>query len=439
VATIWEPVGVGRDGAPVERSQTIIVNARRFGDQTLPTVTVLDDDDFVVAWVGEDGAVWTRRFHRDGTHATGRLERPANQTITGKQHEPAAAATRGNVMVAYTSAMFAGGDTEILGRVLDPDGAEVRREERLHGADTRDQRRPAVAGSEAGFVVVWDNMVGNATKGISGHRFDTTGAPLGGLISIEESPAEVGELHPAVAALPDGSFVVVHGGRKSNNGARAVATRAFDKDGAPLSSVSAFEPVGRRPDAAVAAHPTRDSYAAAWLHESSGIRLAILSRDGGVASGPVFAISSDAADPSVAVSADDRIALCWNTPYTDSRLYCRIFAYDGFHPFGSDITVFPNMPSGQARAKVAWLRTGGFLVAGDTNRVDLDGHAVLVRPFDSLGFAGNPIRLANRAQPGNQLTAFIIPVSTSRVWVGWQGPEPDGEDVGVRFRILERL
>ena len=70
----------GEPVAPVER-----VNVIQDGDQRLGTVQVLGSSEYLVAFQGDDEAVWTRRFTKPGFPAIGSLEVQIATEETGDQ------------------------------------------------------------------------------------------------------------------------------------------------------------------------------------------------------------------------------------------------------------------------------------------------------------------------------------------------------------------
>ena len=105
---------------------------------------------------------------------------------------------------------------------------------------TNFQRAPHVASTPSGdFVVVWESRDQDYSGyGVFGQRFDSTGAPVGGELPINNQPGG-DQLAAEVAMDASGGFVVVwtssqSAGSDTDN--RSVQLRRFDASGTPLGS-----------------------------------------------------------------------------------------------------------------------------------------------------------------------------------------------------------
>jgi hypothetical protein len=120
----------------------------------------------------------------------------------------------------------------------------------------------AAADSQGNFVLAWASIVDDQST-ILAQRFDARGNPFGGQISVASdaasSPATPADFKPAVAATPDGGFVVAwlslsNGDQPS--GSPRVMMRAFDSTGAasgPAVQLSTGLALGDRPSVCVSA------------------------------------------------------------------------------------------------------------------------------------------------------------------------------------------
>ncbi len=428
-----------------EAAEPFLVNSVVEGDQLNPTVAVLDDDDFVVAFVSDEQHAFTRRFHRDGSRCTGRIEMAGNSTVAGDQVAPSAGvAGNGNVLVAYSSALFAGGDKEVLGRLFDPDGAELRPEARLHPMHPANQVTPSVAGHAEGFVVAWDeHSHPDDSNALKARRLDSSGEPVGDVLLLDDQSSGILR-KPSVAARPNGSFAV---GWQNEEGGRATGLRyrTYYAGGQPQSDMISIAGTSiARHSAAVAAHPSKPNYTLVGIDSSGGhiVKVLLFDQDGTeLVSAAAISSGPNNVQPTVAMSADDRVAVCWrNQPEAGADVKCRLLALQGLTPLAPEFRANTNMAGVQeTNPRVGWLRDGRPVVGYSAANVDREGFAVQIRAFDSFGFPTDPRRTANRTTAGNQMLGFLLPVSTNRVWVGWEGPEPGGEDGGVRVRVLQRF
>jgi hypothetical protein len=81
-----------------------------------------------------------------------------------------------------------------------------------------------------GLTVVWSEY------DVLARRFAPSGAPLGKVLLVSKKPAELSQLYPAVALLPEGGFVVVWTDTEQRDGnGWGLFGRAFTTGGAPAS------------------------------------------------------------------------------------------------------------------------------------------------------------------------------------------------------------
>jgi hypothetical protein len=120
----------------------------------------------------------------------------------------------------------------------------------------------AAADSKGNFVLAWASIVDDQST-ILAQRFDAKGNPLGGQIGVAadsaSSPSSPADFKPAVAATPDGGFVVawvsLANGDQPSDSPR-VMMRAFDSTGAasgPAVQLNTGLALGERPSVCVSA------------------------------------------------------------------------------------------------------------------------------------------------------------------------------------------
>ena len=241
---VWNSVGQDGDGravvgqrfdaAGVRLGTEFLVNNATVGSQFDPEVAVDRTGDFIVAWTDVAGGpeIKGRRFSRGGA-AVG-AEFRANSYTTGTQDQPAVASDAvGNFVVVWQSAGQDGFGYGVFGHRFDAGGNSLGSEFQVNTYTTGGQRRPEVAfTNDGGFVVVFDGPDSFA-QGIHARRYDATGAPVGAEFSVETALAS--QFAPAVAALPQGGFVVAwtsYGQDGSHNG---IYGRIFDANGGPTT------------------------------------------------------------------------------------------------------------------------------------------------------------------------------------------------------------
>jgi hypothetical protein len=135
-----------------------------------------------------------------------------NTYTTSAQFEPAVSADgNGNFVVVWTSPqdghpIF----TAVAGQRIDASGAFQGTEFQVNTYTTSTQSHPSVAADEKGnFVVAWDSFGQDVySYGVFAQRFDSSGTRQGSEFLVN-SYTFGSQLAPAIAAAPDGDFVVV--------------------------------------------------------------------------------------------------------------------------------------------------------------------------------------------------------------------------------------
>ena len=140
-----------------------------------------------------------------------------------------AADAQGDFVVVWKR--FEGGGAEtIAGQLFDASGVPIGDNFQVNSYSTAALGPPAVAAdAEGNFVVVWEEG-GSLREGIFGRRFDSDGNPAGGEFQVN-NPAARDASNPAIAADPEGNFVVVW---DKGSYADRVLARRFDASGSAL-------------------------------------------------------------------------------------------------------------------------------------------------------------------------------------------------------------
>jgi hypothetical protein len=166
--------------------------------------------NFVVAWT--DGFIhWVQaqRFSSSGA-PLGNAFNVTSPSMVPKGSASAASDPTGNFVIAWESYLEDGSQLGIRGHRFASTGVPLGPEFRVNTFTSGFQSRPAVAIDASGnFVVVWHGRgSGDADSGIFGQRYLSSGAPLGSEFRINTYTTESQTL-ASVAADSTGNFVVV--------------------------------------------------------------------------------------------------------------------------------------------------------------------------------------------------------------------------------------
>ena len=176
----------------------------------IPAVAMNANGDFVVVWSidapggAADFDVFARRFDRTGT-PFGTAEFTVNTITSGNQTDPSVAfiGDGSNFVVVWTGtdANYAG----IRGNVFDDTNTpQLGQDAVFNDEEVGDERRPAVAGTDTGFVVTWEHAPIGADSEIRSRVFASNGTAGPDGTVVTASSVSLAD----VDAADDGSFVV---------------------------------------------------------------------------------------------------------------------------------------------------------------------------------------------------------------------------------------
>jgi cysteine-rich repeat protein len=264
------------------------------------------------------------------------IEEPEPQQIntytTGDQALPRLTAGQsGEAVVVWQSDGQDGSGWGVYAQAYSQDGTPLGPEIRVNEATTGDQMHPDVAMLEdGGYVVVWESFdEAEVSQGVLMRRFDPNGTPRSAETPVaEDLPVDPGQQGPRVAAGVDG-FVVVWQGWAVDGDGWGVFGRMFSTGGTPktgaLELAEQWQDDQSRPAVAM---DGSGSFVAVWEDRSSGDRYLRGRRFdiSGQAMGPEMEISRDKewgdSFPEIAMTPDGRFVVVWVH-------YCQRFLPDG--------------------------------------------------------------------------------------------------------------
>ncbi len=204
------------------------------GSNSSPDAAGIAGVGTVVAWSGLDAdgtGIFAQRFDADGALAGSRF---AVNTVTANNQEiPSVAMLEdGRFVVAWVSADGVGAG-DIAARVFNANGTPAGGQFFVDGETFGlVQSAPSVASlADGGFVVSWVADTGsNSTLNVAARRFDSAGAPVGEAFRVNN--VLTAQTQPALAGLAGGGFVVTweDGSDLATNGVDVMAS-VFDGNG----------------------------------------------------------------------------------------------------------------------------------------------------------------------------------------------------------------
>ena len=197
------------------------VNTYTSNNQVLPSVSVEDNGDFVVAWqsYGSSGtdpsgySIQGQRYASSGAAVGAQFQ--VNAYTTGNQFDPSVGMdAAGNFVVAWLSYGSSGSDTSyssIQGQRYASGGSAVGAQFQINSYTTSIQFGASIGvGGDGDFVVTWtsDGSLGtDPILSIQGQRYASDGSAQGVQFQVN-SYTTSSQYTSSVASAPDGRFVV---------------------------------------------------------------------------------------------------------------------------------------------------------------------------------------------------------------------------------------
>jgi hypothetical protein len=236
--------------------------------------------------------------------------------------------------------------------------------------------------------------------------------------------------HPALAAFPDGGFVVVWGSEGQDGDSFGVFGQRFNSVGTKVGSefqVNAYT-TGGQGGAAVAADG-QGNFVVVW---ASDLQVGIIGQRydaAGTKVGGEFSVSTTTGNghrlPAIAMTADGRFVVVWE----GAHVYGQRFDAAGAKAGGEfQINQYPFY--NHAVAGVATDAAGRFVVVW-TSSGDGDSDAVSGQRFDASGGKVGPEFRVNTYTTGSQAYPRIAMKRAGTFVVAWDSVPGDGDSTGV--------
>ncbi len=266
--------------------------------------------------------------------------------------------------------------------------ALVGSEFQINTYTTAYQGLPAVAAAPNGsFVVLWsDEPRDGSGFGVFGQRFDSTGAFVGTDFAVN-TYTTADQLRPSAAAATDGSFVVAWHSYLQNGGTSGVFGQRFDSVGQSLGT-----------EFQISSHTT---------------------------GGQLF--------PTVTVHADSAFVAAWRSDTQDgdsTGVYARRYDSTGA-ALGTEFQVNSYTTSVQYHQAIASHGDGAFVVVWESESQDGDLAGVFGQRYDSAGQAVGTEFQVNTCTTSYQYFPMVAASPNGTFVVVWQSYGQDGSGAGV--------
>ena len=444
------------------------VNTTTTNDQTVPAVDAFSNGSYVVSWtsLAQDGSgygVYAQRFDASGV-AVGSETRINSYTASDQLMPSVAVLADDSYVIAWYSNGQDGDGLGVYAQRYDSSGAAIGSEFRVNTYTTSDQNYPRVtAMSDGGFVIGWTSKnqdFANATlpHGAYSQRYDSGGNTVGFETLVNETVVG-SQVHPVTAELDDGNVVTAWVNYASSYGDIHQQVYEHHTDGYGGNAVLGAGAVTRvnsytnnsQLDAKIVTHPDGE-YSVIWQsngQDGSGIAIASQRYDAsGTKLGAETRVNTyttgDQNAPAVTRLSDDGYVVTWVSNGQDGSgagIYAQRFNADGTMN-GAEFRVNTTTTSNQGWATaeplsgvaIADLGTNGFVVTWQgvgTQSGQADTIGIFAQRYDMSGAAvGGEVRV-NTTTTGDQTVPAVDGFSDGGYVISWTSAAQDGSGLGV--------
>jgi hypothetical protein len=299
-----------------------------------------------------------------------------NTTTSYDQTDPAVAIdAQGNFIIVWHSCLQDRNSGDILAQRFDADGTPTGTEFQIN-SEPGSPNQPAVAMTPNGdFVVAWHGP-GTDQEDIFARRFNAATTPLGNQFQVNSITAGR-QLFPAIAAAPDGNFVIVW----QSNAAQPqdqwnVCFQLYNSSGSPVGTEQNANlfPDSFYPDVAMDDY---GRFTITWMqdeaqHIDNQVMFRMYNNDGSpktdpnsINTTPFYTVTY----PSVSCAASGHFVVTWQAhPSTAvlNDIYARWYRFDG-SPKCAQFIVNTHTDGAQQNPKVAMNDQRDFIVVWNSN------------------------------------------------------------------------
>jgi hypothetical protein len=367
------------------------VNTSENGDQTYPQVATDSTGGFLVVW-GDGSSIDIEGQRYDSSGVPVGTEFRVNAEAYGFQNGPAVGYTpTGGFLVVWNDSRD--GDDDVYGNVVVGTAPLFPFDTRMNSYTTSNQGGSAVAIlSDGGAVVIWnsDGQDGN-NFGIFGRRRSSLGAALGTEFQVNTYTPGYQDGR-AVAARPDGGFVVAWAGDAGEDGSSAgVFARTYDSAGMPSSSelqVNTYT-FGNQAKPSVASDAS-GGFVVVFSGNGAGATVGVFGRhfdSSGTALGPQFTIDASGSTGYSAIAADPTgtFMVAWQARPSVVDYYDDVFARRldaSGTPLGAKFVVSARAGYYEDYPSIAAQGSGAFVVTWQG--YDDDGTGIFAQRFGDV-------------------------------------------------------
>lgn len=310
--------------APVVWKSSFILTSGSEGVQMDPAVQALADGSFVALWQTPSGAISLRLFNADGTAKTGDIPITLATGDATKFEPTITLLSNGNFVVAWDDDSGLDGDaaTGIRGQIFNADGVKVGTDFHINSTVTGHQSMAGISAlANGGFAVSFTDYAGDTdgSPAIRTRIFDQAGQALGSdriVNGVATGPQE----NSSIITLNDGRYVVFYedgSPRTDDPSTPTIRGRVILANGEPDTSVAEFlvpdEGASGQQRFPAGVKLADGGFVVAWIEENGAIKAQLFNADA-TKSGTAFLLSENPANtiPSLVALKDGGFAISFS-------------------------------------------------------------------------------------------------------------------------------
>ncbi|GAB1584220.1 hypothetical protein PPNSA23_41630 [Phyllobacterium phragmitis] len=435
--------------------EELLVNHQTIGNQDNPSVTALNDGGWLVTWQssGQDGSgygVYQQRYDASGNKIGD--ERQVNTRITGDQSMPSVTALEnGGWVVTWQSYGHDGSGWGVFQQQYNSAGDKVGIELRVNLYTLYDQSNPSVTGlSDGGWVVTWQsNVEDGSVYGIYQQRFSADGKRIGPETWVNTYDANE-QSRPSVTALDDGGWVVSWQSQVQDGSGFGIYQKRYNADGSPVEPGHAHIDVEDQQANTYTMYDQQYSSITALGDGGWVVTWQSLNQDGssyGIyqqrydSNGNTVGIEtrvntytiSEQSKSSVTALGDGGWLVTWQSLSQDGSgygVYQQRYDANG-NTVGDEQLVNTQTLNNQDNPSVTALDDGGWLVTWQSLSQDGSGYGIYQQRYDVTGNKVGNEELVNNYTVNNQQDASVTALNDGGWLVTWQSLGQDGSGYGI--------
>lgn len=373
--------------AAVKVGSEFLVNTTKTGIQEEPSITSLANGNFVVTWTdrsetGGDAsnrAIRAQVFQADGTAAGS--EFLVNTSTNSIQDLPSITSlNNGNFVIAWRD--YSTGGSKIRAQIFQSDGTSVGSEFQVFPTNTSTQADPAITSLNNGnFVVTWSNYVSGvpgdtSVTDIYARIFLPDGTSVGSEFLVNTTTFRE-QYFPSITTLSNGKFVITWRDQSltgADTSSGAIRAQIFGADGTASGAnfLVNTTTASTQYDPSVTAL-SNGSFVVTWTDgsrtgddtSSSAIRGQIFGSDGNK-TGTEFLVNSTTlvtqSEPTVTTLTDGNFVVSWYD-FSDAtgNIRAQVFSAAG-SKVGTEFLVNTITTNSQSQPSITSLNDGNFVV-----------------------------------------------------------------------------